>query len=63
LHFRELLEQGFQAAVVRDAAACPRAPERGGYPAAMTNLRFLAPTLWTSEEIVQQLQQPTAVVA
>jgi nicotinamidase-related amidase len=40
-HLRDLLEQGFQVAVVRDATAGPRHPEwSDGYRAALINYRF-----------------------
>ena len=42
-HLRDLLEQGFQVAVVSDATAGPRHPTFGdGYLAAMVNYAFLA---------------------
>jgi hypothetical protein len=42
-HLRELLERGFEVAVVKDATAGPRHPAWGdGYQAAMINYRFLA---------------------
>ncbi len=42
-HLRDLLEQGFEVAVVRDATAGPRHPTRGdGYQAALVNYAFLA---------------------
>ena len=42
-HLRELLERGFEVAVVKDATAGPRHPVWGdGYQAAMINYRFLA---------------------
>jgi nicotinamidase-related amidase len=41
-HLRELLEQGFEVAVVKDATAAPRHPEIGdGYKAALINYGFL----------------------
>lgn len=36
-HLRELLEQGFEVAVVKDATAGAKLPEGDGYEAAMTN--------------------------
>ena len=37
-HLRELVEQGFQVAVVKDATAAPKHPEWGyGYTAALIN--------------------------
>jgi nicotinamidase-related amidase len=54
-HLRELIEQGFEVIVVRDATAGPRVPEGDGYLAAMINFRFLAHALWTTEDVVRQL--------
>ena len=56
-HLRELIEQGFEVAVVRDATAGPRAPEGDGYLAAIINFRFLAHALWTTEHTLTQLQR------
>ncbi|ADG18583.1 isochorismatase hydrolase [Paraburkholderia atlantica] len=53
-HLRELIEQGFEVAVVRDATAGPRVPEGDGYLAAIINYRFLAHALWTTEETIRQ---------
>ncbi len=39
-HLRELIEQGFEVAVVKDATAGPRLPEGDGYLAALVNFRF-----------------------
>jgi len=54
-HLRELLEAGFEVAVVTDATAAAIVPDDGldGYQAALTNFRFLASDLWTSEEAVK----------
>ncbi len=42
-HLRDLLEQGFEVVVAKDATAAPRHPEWGyGYTAALINFRFLA---------------------
>lgn len=56
-HLRELIEQGFEVVVVRDATAGPRVPEGDGYLAALINYRFLAHGLWTTEETVGKLTQ------
>jgi nicotinamidase-related amidase len=56
-HLRELIEQGFEVAVVRDATAGPRLPEGDGYLAAIINYRFLAHALWTTSETVDRLGQ------
>ena len=54
-HMRELLEQGFEVAVVTDATAAAVIPDGDGYAAAMTNFRFMANTTWTTEEAVAQM--------
>ena len=52
-HLRELLEQGFEVAVVRDATAAAVTPELGdGYAAALTNFGFMANAVVTTEEAV-----------
>jgi nicotinamidase-related amidase len=51
-HLRELLEQGFEVAVVRDATAAAMLPEGDGYLAAITNFRYMANALWTTDEAV-----------
>jgi nicotinamidase-related amidase len=56
-HLRELVEQGFEVAVVRDATAGPRVPEGDGYLAALVNFRFLAHALWTTDETVAKLKR------
>ena len=55
-HLRELLEQGFEVAVVKDATAAAQTPEIDGYAAALTNFRFLASTVWTTEQATAALQ-------
>ena len=54
-HLRELLEQGFEVAVVKDATAAAKVPEGNGYDAALTNFRYLANTVWSTEEAVAAL--------
>jgi nicotinamidase-related amidase len=49
-HLRELLEQGFEVAVVKDATAAAQVPEGDGYQAALTNFRYLANAVWTTAE-------------
>ncbi|OBF36719.1 isochorismatase [Mycobacterium sp. ACS1612] len=52
-HLRDLLEQGFEVAVVRDATAGPRHPTRGdGYRAALVNYTFLAHAVPSTAETV-----------
>lgn len=54
-HLRELVEQGFEIVVVRDATAGPRLPDGDGYLAAIINYRFLAHALWTTAQTVEAL--------
>lgn len=51
-HLRELLEQGFEVAVVKDATAAARLPEGDGYEAAMVNFRYIANTVWSTDEAI-----------
>ena len=54
-HLRELLEMGFEVAVVRDATAAAQLPEGDGYLAAIINFRFIANALWTTDEAVKRI--------
>jgi nicotinamidase-related amidase len=55
-HLRELLEQGFEVAVVKDATAGPRHPVIGdGYQAAVINYGFLANAVLTTNEAVMTM--------
>ena len=55
-HLRELLEQGFEVAVVKDATAGPRHPVIGdGYAAAIINYGFLANAVLTTDEAVKAM--------
>ena len=56
-HMRELLEQGFEVAVVSDATAAAIVEEGNGYEAALINFRFIANTVWTTEEAIKQMTQ------
>jgi nicotinamidase-related amidase len=52
-HLRDLLEKGFEVAVVKDATAGPRHPKLGdGYQAALINYAFLASAVFTTDEAV-----------
>lgn len=51
-HMRELLEDGFEVAVVSDATAAAKIPELNGYASALTNFRFMANALWDTEHAV-----------
>jgi nicotinamidase-related amidase len=57
-HLRELLEQGFEVAVAKDATAAPKHPEWGdGYEAALINYAFLAHAVLTTDETVKAMEQ------
>ncbi len=54
-HMRELLERGFQVAVVTDATAAAQVEEGDGYAAALVNFRFIANDTLTTEEAVAHM--------
>jgi nicotinamidase-related amidase len=54
-HMRELLEQGFEVAVVRDATAAAMLPAGDGYLAAIINFRYMANALWTTDETIARI--------
>ena len=56
-HMRELIEQGFEVAVVSDATAAAIVEEGNGYEAALVNFRFIANTVWTTDEATQRMGQ------
>jgi nicotinamidase-related amidase len=56
-HMRELLEQGFEVAVVKDATAGARHPELGdGYQAALINYGYMANAVMTTDEAVKAME-------
>ncbi len=54
-HLRELLEQGFEVAVVTDATAAAQFPGLDGYQAALINFRFIANAVLTTDATVELL--------
>ncbi len=54
-HMRDLLEQGFEVAVVKDATAAAQLEEGDGYAAALTNFRFMANVVWSTEEAMNAI--------
>ncbi len=57
-HMRELLERGFEVAVVKDATAGARHPELGdGYQSALINFGYMANEVVTTEQIVSRLEK------
>ena len=54
-HLRELLEQGFEVAVVKDATAGANVPEGDGYLAAIINFRYISNALWSTDEAIAEM--------
>ena len=54
-HMRELIEQGFEVAVVSNATAAAQVEEGDGYEAAMVNFRFIANTVWTTTQALEAI--------
>ena len=54
-HMRELIEQGFEVAVVSDATAAAQVPEGDGYAAALINFRFIASAVWTTDQAIENI--------
>lgn len=56
-HLRELIEQGFEVAVVKDATAAPKHPEWGyGYTAALINYAYLAHAVLTTDQVLKAME-------
>lgn len=52
-HLRDLVEQGFEVVVIKDATAAPRHPELGdGYKAALINYGYIANAVLSTDEVV-----------
>jgi nicotinamidase-related amidase len=63
-HMRELLEQGFEVAVVKDATAGARHPELGdGYKSAIINFGFIANAVLSTEEVVKAMRNGVSAAA
>ena len=59
-HMRDIIEHGFEVAMVRDAIAAGRNEEGDAYTAAMVNYRFMANAVWTTQEAVARLKAAAA---
>jgi biuret amidohydrolase len=57
---RELLEQRFEVAVVKDATAAAKVPEGDGYAAAPINFRYMANAVLTTDKAVRAIDQAVA---
>ncbi len=55
-HMRELMEQGFEVAVVKDATAAGKLPGYNGYESALVNYRFIANAVWSTDEALAALK-------
>lgn len=62
-HMRELMEQGFEVAVVVDATAGAQVPGYDGYAAALVNYRMIANTVWTTSEAESAVREGLAAPA
>jgi len=57
-HLRHLLEQGFEVTVVADATAAAQHPDLGdGYAAALTNFRYIANGVLSTEDAAKELSR------
>jgi nicotinamidase-related amidase len=54
-NMRELVEQGFEVAVVTDATAAAQVAEGNGYDAALVNFRYIASVTWSTDEAVEAI--------
>lgn len=55
-HLRQLTEDGFEVAVVKDATAAAKHPELGdGYQAALVNFGFIASEVLSTDEVTSRL--------
>lgn len=56
-HMRELIEDGFEVSVVKDATAAAILPGVNGYEAALTNFRMISSHVFTTTEVVEQIKK------
>ncbi len=54
-HMRNLIEEGFEVAVVSDATAAAKLPGYDGFEAAFVNYRMIASDVWSTEEAVEKI--------
>jgi nicotinamidase-related amidase len=62
-HMRDLIELGFEIAMVRDATAGAVNDEGDGYAAAVVNWRFMAHALWTTQRTLAEIDAAAARAA
>lgn len=56
-HMRELLEQGFEVAIVSDATAAAILPGMNAYDAAMVNFKMMSSKVMTTAELAAELNK------
>ncbi|MBO3699098.1 cysteine hydrolase [Roseivirga sp. E12] len=56
-HMRELLEQGFEVAIVSDATAAAILPGMNAYDAAMVNFKMMASKVMTTAQLATELNK------
>ncbi len=56
-HMRELIENGFEVAVVKDATAAAILPDLNGYEAVLVNFRMIASHVFTTQEVVSEINK------
>src|SRR4029079_9145730 len=57
-HLRELIEQGFEGIVVKDATAAPQPPTWSyGYTASLINYAYLAHAVLRADEVIDAMKQ------
>ena len=54
-HLYELLELGYEVAVVRDATAGAKVPEGDDHLAAIINFRMVANGVWWTDDAVERI--------
>jgi nicotinamidase-related amidase len=55
-HMRDLIEDGFEIAIAKDATAGAILPKGDSYEAALLNFRMIASSVQTTDELVSQMQ-------
>lgn len=55
-HMRELVEQGFNVSVVKDATAAAILPGLNGYEAALVNFRMISSHVYTTAELQEEFK-------
>ena len=56
-HLRDLIEEGFEVVVIKDATAAAIHPQLGnGYEAALTNFKFIASDVLSTEQVIESME-------